>query len=505
MNRAKRNIDWIESMCAVPEGKHIGEMIQLRKWQRDILTGIYNSPSRRAIVSYGRKNGKTALAAMLLLLHLCGPEARANSQLFSAAQSRDQASILFALAAKMVRMNETLSHFVKIRDTAKHIYCQELGTLYRALSADASTAYGLSPVFIVHDELGQVKGPRSELYEALETACAAQDEPLSFVISTQSPTDGDLLSVLIDDAKTGKDPKTKLFMFSADLDVDPFSVKALRQANPAYGDFQNADEVKSQQATAKRMPSRENSYRNLILNQRISQHTPFIARAMWARCAGPIDMEVFSKNPVYIGLDLSARNDLTALAMVANDAGVWHAHLDFFAPEDGLADRSQRDRAPYDVWASQDYITLCPSATIQYEWVAQRLIELCDDYDVRVIAFDRWRIDDLKFELSKLGAELPLEKYGQGFKDMAPAIDEVEAVVSNSMLLHGNNPVLTWCAANSIVISDPTGNRKLDKNKSTGRIDGMIALCMAMGIVSKTEKPTVPYSDHGLRIIDCHA
>lgn len=492
-------------MCAVPEGKHIGEPIKLRKWQRDILKGVYNSPTRRAIVSYGRKNGKTALAAMLLLLHLSGPEARSNSQLFSAAQSRDQASILFALAAKMVRLNEELSHYVSIRDTAKQIYCAELGTLYRALSADASTAYGLSPVFIVHDELGQVRGPRSELYEALETACAAQEEPLSVVISTQAPTDGDLLSVLIDDANTGKDPKTKLFMFSADLDVNPFSIKALRLANPAYGDFQNADEVKSQLAAAKRMPSRENSYRNLILNQRISQHTPFIPRAMWEKCSGEVDFSVFDDNPVYIGLDLSARNDLTALAMVAQKDGIWHVQVDFFAPEVGLSDRSQRDRAPYDVWADQGFITLSPSASINYEWVAQRLIDLCDDYDVQVIAFDRWRIDDLKFELSKLGAELPLENYGQGFKDMAPAIDAVEAAVSNEALVHGNNPVLTWCAANAIVISDPTGNRKLDKNKSTGRIDGMIALCMALGIVSKSEKPDVPYSNHDLRIVDCYA
>src|SRR5690606_23770718 len=143
----------------------------------------------------------------LLLLHLCGPEARANSQLFSAAQSRDQASILFALAAKTVRMSPELNSVVTVRDTAKQLFCEELGTLYRALSAEASTAYGLSPVFIVHDELGQVRGPRSELYEALETATGAQDSPLSIVISTQAPNPTDLLSVLIDDAKTGADKR----------------------------------------------------------------------------------------------------------------------------------------------------------------------------------------------------------------------------------------------------------------------------------------------------------
>jgi phage terminase large subunit-like protein len=131
----------------------------LADFQKEVIKGVYDTPTRRAIISFGRKNAKTTLSAFLLLLHLCGPEARANSQLFSAAQSRDQASILFALAAKVVRMSPDLSGVVTIRDTAKQLACGDLGTLYRALSADAATAYGLSPVFIVHDELGQVKGP----------------------------------------------------------------------------------------------------------------------------------------------------------------------------------------------------------------------------------------------------------------------------------------------------------------------------------------------------------
>ena len=164
-----------------------------------------------------RKNAKTSLSAFLLLLHLCGPEARRNSQLFSAAQSRDQAAVLFALAAKVVRMSPELHAVVTIRDTAKQLFCSDLGTLYRALSAEASTAFGLSPVFVVHDELGQVKGPRSELFEALETASAAQAEPLSIVISTQAPTDADLLSLLIDDALTGADPKVKVALHSAPI------------------------------------------------------------------------------------------------------------------------------------------------------------------------------------------------------------------------------------------------------------------------------------------------
>jgi phage terminase large subunit-like protein len=141
------------------------------------------------ILCMGRKNAKTAFIAMLLLLHLVGPEAKQNSQLFSDAQSREQASILFAYAAKMIRMSPDLGMYVTIRDSTKQLFCEGLGTLYRALSAEASTAYGFNPAFAVHDELGQVIGPRSELFEALETAAGAQEEPLSIVISTQAPND----------------------------------------------------------------------------------------------------------------------------------------------------------------------------------------------------------------------------------------------------------------------------------------------------------------------------
>jgi phage terminase large subunit-like protein len=281
LKRAERNIAWIHRFCVVPEGRLVGQPVKLRKWQKDLIREIYGSPTRRAIISFGRKNGKTAFAAFLLLLHLCGPEARANSQLYSAAQSREQAAVLFGLAAKSVRMSPDLNSVVVIRDTAKELLCPDLGTKYRALSADASTAYGLSPVFTVHDELGQVKGPRSELYEALETASSAHDDPLSVIISTQAPTDADLLSVLIEDALKGEDKKVKLALFTADPDADPFDVKTIKQANPAFGDFQNADEVMAMAEDARRMPSRENEYRNLILNQRVDRNSPFIAKSVW--------------------------------------------------------------------------------------------------------------------------------------------------------------------------------------------------------------------------------
>src|SRR5690606_29237759 len=159
LTRGERNIAWIEEYCRTPEGRFVGMPIELRDWQKAELRKIYDNPhgTRQAIISLPRKNGKTALIAFLLLLHLCGPEAKPNSQLYSAAQSRDQAATVFKLAAKVIRMSPDLSPVVIIRDTAKELLCPELGTFYAALSADKSTAHGKSPVFAVHDELGQVK------------------------------------------------------------------------------------------------------------------------------------------------------------------------------------------------------------------------------------------------------------------------------------------------------------------------------------------------------------
>lgn len=499
--RAERNIRWIERYCRVPEGKHVGQFVRLREWQRDELRKIYDNPvgTRRAIISFGRKNGKTALAAFLLLLHTCGPEARPNSQLYSAAQSRDQAAILFSLAAKVVRLSPDLSAFVGIVDSSKRINCEELGTTYRALSADASTAYGLSPVFTVHDELGQVRGPRSELYEALETATAAQDDPLSIVISTQAPNPDDLLSVLIDDAETGADPRVVLSLYSAPDGADPFTAETIKLANPAFGDFQNADEVLAMAEDARRMPSREPEYRNLILNQRVEMFAPFVSRSVWAGCGGKVSSD-WKGVPVSGGLDLSAVSDLTSKIYVAPIDLKWHVKSTFWLPAEGLKEKSRQDRVPYDTWADQGFLLTCPGRSVDYEFVAATLYVDCEQMDVRKIAFDRWNFRHLRpwliragFSESQVeGDKAIFEEFGQGFVSMSPALRTLEADLLEGRIVHGNHPVLTMCAANAVVTTNPAGDRKLDKAKATGRIDGMISLAMARSVAGTFQPKAKP-------------
>ena len=480
LSRSEKVIAFIEQYLIVLEGAHVGRPVRLRDWQRKIIREIYDSPTRRAIVSVARKNGKTALAAMLVLAQLVGPEARRNAQIFSAAQSRDQAAIVFGLAAKMVRMSAKLHELVAVRDSAKELVCSLTGARYKALSAEATTAYGLSPAVVLHDELGQVRGPRSELYDALETAMGAQTDPLSIIISTQAPADADLLSTLIDDAKTGADPNIKLFLFAADPDDDPWDAATWRKANPALDDFRSLKDMEESAQQAQRLPSFEASFRNLFLNQRVAAEDYFLSPSVWNLNAGEPDLSLFEDAPVRGGLDLSGVADMTALILVAQDGdGVVHVKPEYWVPAKGLADRAARDRAPYDLWARQGFLTSTPGASIDYAFVAHRLAEISQQCDLRMVKFDRWRIDDLKRELARIDCELPLESHGQGFKDMTPALERLEALALDGKLRHGGHPVLAWNAANAIATADPAGGRKLDKSKATGRIDGLVSLAMA--------------------------
>ncbi len=482
LTRSERNARWIEEHCRVPEGKYVAKPVVLTQEQRLWLQDIYDSPTRMFILSMGRKNGKTAFSAFLLLLHLCGPEARPNSQLYSAAQSREQAAILFALAAKIVRMSPSLGAYIHIRDTAKQLFCPELGSLYRALSAEASTAYGLSPAFAVHDELGQVRGPTSDLYDAIETAGAGQEAPLSIVISTQAPTDSDLLSILIDDALLGGDPMIKCRLYTADKDLDAFEEETIRLANPHYDSFMNKSEVTRQANNAQRMPSKESSYRNLILNQRVEARQPLISRSVWLDNKAP--PESLDGKEVYGALDLSAVNDLTALVLGTEDGDVVPT---FWLPEEGLAEKSKADRVPYDVWHDQGFLQTTPGRAIEYAFVAEYLRGVFDNHNIVAMAFDRYNMKFLKPWLVVAGfTEEELEKFvdfGQGYFSMSPALRELETRLLGKKLRHGAHPVLTMCAANAVAETDPAGNRKLTKKKSTGRIDGMTALTMCVGVM----------------------
>jgi phage terminase large subunit-like protein len=484
VKRGEKVCAFIEKYIKVPEGAQVGKPIKLVKFQRDFILAVFDNPegTRRGYLSIGRKNGKTALIACLLLACLVGPEAKLNAQLVSGALSRDQAALVFNLAAKMVQMSPELSKIVRIVPSGKRLIGLPMNTEYKALAAEGKTAHGLSPVLAILDEIGQVRGPQSDFVDAITTSQGAHDAPLLLVISTQAPTDADLFSIWLDDAERSNDPSIVSHVYAAPDDCELEDPKAWEAANPALGLFRSKRDVEEQAAQAMRMPSNEATFRVLTLNQRVNMVAAFVSASVWK--AGNRDARPFI-GQVYGGLDLSATTDLTSLVLTCRMDGELHVQPYFWMPHDSVTDASKRDRAPYDVWVKQGLIRTTPGRVIDYAFVARDIGEICAPYDIEMIAFDRWRMDRLLKEMDRANVELPFEPFGQGYVSMSPAVDALEEWLLQEKLCHGGNAPLAMCAANAVAICDPAGNRKLDKSKSTGRIDGIVALAMATGLEAK--------------------
>lgn len=491
LTRGERVIAFIGRYCLVPSGAHVGKPIKLEPFQKRFILAVYDNKTgtKRAYLSIGRKNGKTALIACILLAHLVGPEAKRNAQIVSGALSREQAAIVYDLASKMVAQSPELREIIREVPSSKKLIGIPLNTEYRAISAEGKTAHGLSPILAILDELGQVRGPQSDFVDAITTSQGAHDAPMLMVISTQAPNDGDLLSIWLDDAASSKDKRIVSHVYEGAKDCDLTDKDAWKAANPALGKFRSLPDVKEQAERASRMPSFEPTFRNLVLNQRVEMMAPFISRGVWIANSLEPEDDVFYTEPVYIGLDLSAKTDLTAMVMMAYREK-WHVKAYFWTPANGLRDRAKRDRAPYDIWEQQGFIRAIPGASIDYETVAKDIADILSDCDVKALAFDRWRFDLLKKEMDEIGLDLPLLPFGQGFKDMAPAIDRLEELLMNEQISHGMNPVLTMCMNNARIEQDAAGNRKMNKGKATGRIDGAVALAMATGVMHMQEETT---------------
>ena len=502
MTRGERVCEFISRYCRVPEGAHVGSPIVLAEFQRKFILAIYDNPTgtRRAYLAIARKNGKSALIACILLAHLVGPEAVLNAQIVSGARSRDQAALVFNLAAKMVQLSPELSKIIRIVPSGKRLIGLTMNTEYKALAAEGTTAHGLSPVLAILDEVGQVKGPQDDFIDAITTAQGAHEKPLLVAISTQAPTDADLFSIWLDDAERSGDPAIVSHVYTAPDGCALDDREAWAKANPALGLFRSLRDVEEQAAQAARMPANENTFRVLTLNQRVNMVAAFVSPGVWKAGNGaPGDFDGY----VYGGLDLSATTDLTALVLTCRKDGVLHVRPYFWMPQDSVQEAARRDRAPYDVWVREGFVKTTPGRVIDYAHVAKDIGEICAGLNIVRIGFDRWRMDRMQMALDTAGVTLPLEPHGQGFKDMSPALDALEADLLKECVLHGGHPALAMCAANAVSVCDPAGNRKLDKAKATGRIDGMVALAMAEGVEAMAQEaaPVSPWDDPSFKLV----
>ena len=449
---------------------------------------------RRAIFSLGRKNGKTLLAAALVLVHLVGPEAERNGEIYSAANDREQAGQVFKMARQMVEAEPELTAVLRVVQSTKTIACYGNGSFYRALSAEVGTKHGLNPTFVIFDELAQARN--RDLYDVLDTSMAARAEPLFLAISTQSNDPEHICSKLIDDGLSGEDPTTVCHLYAAPEDCDLEDEEAWYAANPALGDFRSFDELAVAARKAKRLPAEEPKVRNLYLNQRVSPNSTLISRGDWMACKG--DASLVEGEAIYLALDLSAKIDLCALVAVSVETGSRVAAW-FWKPADYLEEHERRDRVPYALWASQGRLEAIPGRSVHPKVIAMKIAELCERFDVRGLAYDRWGIENLLREFDGVellahkdgdpGDGLRLVPWGQGFKDMSPAVDALETAVLHGELVHDGHPILTWCMGNAVAVTDPAGGRKLDKSKARFRIDGAVALAMVLGLKDRERAP----------------
>jgi phage terminase large subunit-like protein len=509
--RAQRVIDFIEQLT-VPSGKGQGKRFLLRDWQRDFIKDIYiphdrrgRRKVRRAILSMARKNGKTALIAAIALAHLIGPEAIVHGEIYSAANDRDQAAIVFKFAKQMVELEPDLLKQIEIIESTKRLVARRTGSVYRAISAEAGTKHGYLPSVVIFDELAQAKG--RDLYDVLDTSFGARDEPLFIIMSTQSNDPEHIMSKLIDDGLAKTDPSICCHLYAADEDCNLDDEEQWHKANPALGDFRDYEDLAAAMRKAKRLPAEEPKVRNLFLNQRVSPAASLISRAEWMACDGEVTFE--DQEEVYLAIDLSSVVDLTAVVM-GSASDPTRVRPFFWKPQEHLVEHSNRDfgsgNQRYVEWANAGLLRVSPGKTIDPAVIATFVAELSRRYRIKGVAYDRWRMDDLMRSFDRIGLQthqdsghgsddgvrrtlraksedgLRLVPWGQGFKDMGPAIDALELAIFERKLVHPGNPILNWNMANAVAVMDPAGNRKIDKDKVRFRIDGAVALAMLMGL-----------------------
>lgn len=508
---AEAVIAFIEMLIA-PTGKGAGSPLVLAPFQKRFIRAVYEPMKtdgsrlvREAVLSIARKNGKTTLLAALVLCHLIGPCAIQNGEIYSAANDKEQAAAIYKIAAQMVRADPDLDAeqggLITCIDSKKRLVCHANGSFYQALSRDAKTKHGLNPSFAIYDELAQsISG---DLYEAIDTADGARDDFLFITISTQSKDPQHVMSELIDNGLSGYDPSVICHLYAVPDDADPFDRTKWPKANPGLGTICRRESLTRAAKKAQQSPSFKASFCNLRLNQRVDQRPRWIDADMWARAYDP-EAGLIPGEDIYIGLDLATTNDLCALVALPGDPDRNDLYPVAWKPGDLIDLHGKRDRAAYRRWVEEGYLEAPPGLDVDYDVVALKIAELDAEYNILGVAFDRWRIKVLLKAMQRLGIDcytgdtglgIRFVEWGQGYKDMGPALEAFERALAKGTLKHNGHPVLTYCVSNAIPDPDPSGARKLSKEKSRMKIDLAQAACMAIGLKSRDDIESDDISD----------
>ena len=481
---------FIENLCHT-KGTLAGKPFLLLDWQEQIIRDLFGilKPNgyrqfNTAYVEIPKKNGKSELAAAIALLLCCG-DGEERAEVYGCAADRQQASIVFEVAADMVRMCPALSKRVKILASQKRIIYAPTNSFYQVLSAEAYSKHGFNIHGVVFDELHTQ--PNRTLFDVMTKGSGdARMQPLYFLITTAGT---DTHSICYEthqkamDILEGRkiDPTFYPVIYGASDTEDWTDPKVWKKANPSLGETIGIDKVVAACESARQTPGEENSFRQLRLNQWVKQAVRWMPMEKWDACAFPVNEDDLEGRVCYGGLDLSSTTDITAFVLVfpPSDEDDRYILLPYFwVPEDTLDLRVRRDHVPYDLWERQGYLMTTEGNVVHYGFIEKYIERLGERFNIREIAFDRWGAVQMVQNLEGMG--FTVVPFGQGFKDMSPPTKELMKLVLEKRIAHGGHPVLRWMMDNIFIRTDPAGNIKADKEKSTEKIDGAIAAIMGL-------------------------
>lgn len=496
---AGRAIGFFADVLRLNGGEYEGKPYELLDWQCFIVGSLFGwmGPDgyrrfRVAYVETAKGSGKSPLAAGIGLYGLMA-DGEAGAEIYAAATKKDQAMILFRDAVAMVDYSPELSARITKSGTGLNVWnlaWLQTRSFFKPIASDDGQS-GPRPHISLLDELHEHKD--AYVIEMLKAGQKSRRQALQFAI-TNSGTNKQ--TVCWDYHEYGakvsagslQDDTFFAFICSLDEGDDPFKdEKCWYKANPSlrFG-LPGLRYLREQVSQARGMPSKESIVRRLNFCQWVEASSPWISGDVWFACKDEhFDLDSLIGRKCFGGLDLSSTQDLTALVLQFEPTEIdphWRQLEWFWLPGDGLHEKGDKDRVPYARWREDGYLEALPGRAINKLAVARRAAEIASMYDLKALAFDRWRIEDFLMICEQEGISLPLQPFGQGFKDMAPAVDEYERRLIDQQLAHVGNPVMTWCAANAVVMSDPAGNRKVAKEKATGRVDGIVAAIMATGV-----------------------
>lgn len=499
---ARHVIEFFPYVLRLNGGDFEGQPFVPELWQAFIIGSIFGwvheaTGYRRfntAYIETAKGSGKSPMAAGIGNYGLVA-DGENRAEIYAAATKKDQAMILFRDAVAMVEQSPSLNERIQ-RSGAKgrewNLAYHATDSFFRPISADDGQS-GPRPHFGLIDEVHEHK--QDTVIEMMRAGFKFRKQPLLLMI-TNSGTNKQ--SVCYQYHQYGAqlcsgvrdDDAVFAYICALDEGDDPFKDESCwPKANPSLGVTIDLKYLRDQVNAARGMPSKESLVKRLNFCVWTEALSPWIGYESWNSAEEACDEELLRNRRCVAALDMSATMDLTALVLLFEPCEAdpyYRVKSQFWLPELGLAEKADKDRVPYDVWNREGHLLTTPGRAINKIHILQHLSNLAGIYDIELLAYDEWRLADIEDIIENEGLNLPsIKPFRQGFKSMAPAVDETERLLIDNRLRHDGNPVLTWNAANAVLDSDPAGNRKITKAKATGRVDGMVALVMATGSLTK--------------------